>query len=166
MKLSKHILNISVLLLLLAALNSCSTTDKVPDGDQLYVGLNKIEYKNYEQNAHFVTTQEEIEAALATAPNGALLGSSYYRTPFPIRLWIWNAFSDSETPFGKWMTNSFGKAPILMSWVNPALRASVAKEVLRAHGYFRGAVGYDVCNNIIRRKQRSNMMSIWDRYSR
>ena len=100
MKLSKHILNISVLLLLLAALNSCSTTDKVPDGDQLYVGLNKIEYKNYEQNAHFVTTQEEIEAALATAPNGALLGSSYYRSPFPIRLWIWNAFSDSETTFG------------------------------------------------------------------
>jgi hypothetical protein len=144
MKLSKHILNISVLLLLLAALNSCSTTDKVPDGDQLYVGLNKIEYKNYEQNAHFVTTQEEIEAALATAPNGALLGSSYYRTPFPIRLWIWNAFSDSETTFGKWMTSSFGKAPILMSWVNPALRASVAKEVLRAHGYFRGTVGYDV----------------------
>jgi hypothetical protein len=98
----------------------------VPDGDQLFIGLTKIDYQDYERNSNFIDTQVEVEAALATAPNGALFGSSYYRTPFPYGLWIWNAFNDKESGFAKWMTKSFGKQPVLMSWVNHALRASVA----------------------------------------
>ena len=122
---------------------SCSTTKGVPEGDQLFVGLTKIDYQDYERNSNFIDTQVEVEAALATAPNGALFGSSYYRTPFPYGLWIWNAFNDKESGFAKWMTKSFGKQPVLMSWVNPALRASVAQSVLRKYGYFRGSVSYD-----------------------
>ena len=123
--------------------SSCSTTKHIPDDDQLFVGLTEIEYKDYERNQNFITTQEEIEAALATAPNGALFGSSYYRTPFPYGLWIWNAFQGKETKFAKWMTKAFGKKPVLMSWVNPELRASVAQSVLRNHGYFHGKVNYE-----------------------
>lgn len=74
-------------------LASCSTTKHIPDNDQLFIGLKTIQYDNYEKGAHFDETKEEVEAALATAPNGALFGSSYYRTPFPYGLWIWNAFS-------------------------------------------------------------------------
>lgn len=129
---------------LLAGICSCSSTSGVPEGDQLFTGLKKISYADYEKGDHFTATRTEVEAALATAPNGALFGSSYHRTPFPYALWIWNAFSDSESGFGKWMTKSFGKAPVLMSWVNPELRSSVAKEVLRSHGYFRGSVDYNV----------------------
>ncbi len=121
---------------------SCSTTRNIPEGDQLYTGLTKINYKNYEKNDHFVITQEEVEAALACAPNGAFFGSSYYRTPFPYGLWIWNAFSASESSFSKWITKSFGKAPVLMSWVNPEVRASIAQSVLRNHGYFDGKVDF------------------------
>ena len=130
-----------VIAMLLAA---CSTTKKVPDGDQLYVGLTKINYQNYDRNDHFYTTRDEMEAALACAPNGALFGSSYYRTPFPYGLWVWNAFSESTGPIGKWIAKSFGKAPVLMSWVNPELRASVAQSVLKTHGYFRGNVSFEV----------------------
>ncbi|MCR5129961.1 MAG: BamA/TamA family outer membrane protein [Prevotella sp.] len=136
---------------LMALLVSCSTTSNIPEGDQLFVGLKKIEYERTDTNAdvlvakkNFVTTQEEIEAALATAPNGALFGSSYHRTPFPYSLWIWNAFSDKQGPFSKWLTKSFGNPPVLMSWVNPTLRAQVAQSVLRSHGYFHGSVNYDV----------------------
>ena len=131
------------LMLALLLLAACSTTKLVPDDDQLFVGLTKIDYTNYEKNANFASTQEEVEAALATAPNGALFGSSYYRTPFPYRLWIWNAYSDSESKFGQWMTKAFGKAPVLMSQVNPALRASVAQSLLRNHGYFHGRVSHE-----------------------
>ena len=65
---------------------SCSTTKNIPDGDQLFIGLTKIEYKQdtvqqqheqdsvRQQREHFVKTQEEVEAALATAPNGAFFG--------------------------------------------------------------------------------------------
>ena len=83
--------------------SACSTTANIPDDDQLFVGLTKISYERGDSgvplsvaNKNFIETQEELEAALATAPNGALFGSSYYRTPFPYGLWIWNAFSDNE----------------------------------------------------------------------
>lgn len=138
------ILSVLSCVLCLTASVSCSTTSGVPDGDQLFTGLTKIDYQNYERNAHFTTTQEEIEAALATAPNGALFGSSYYRTPFPYRLWIWNAFSGSKGKVSQWITKNFGKAPVLMSRVNPELRASVAQSVLRNHGYLNGKVDHSV----------------------
>ena len=133
---------------------SCSTTKNIPDGDQLFIGLTKIEYKQdsvqqqreqdsvRQQREHFVKTQEEVEAALATAPNGAFFGSSYYRTPFPYSLWIWNWAGDSSGKLKKWMKKSFGKAPVLMSKVNPALRASVAQSVLHKNGYMHGTVSY------------------------
>lgn len=134
----------TALTLMLMVLASCSTTKNIPENDQLFIGLEKIKYDNYEQNSHFDTTQEEVEAALATAPNGALFGSSYYRTPFPYGLWIWNAFSGSDGKVAKWVTKTFGKAPVLMSWVNPELRASVATSVLRNHGYFHANVSHEV----------------------
>ena len=119
---------------------SCSSTRNIPEDDQLYTGLTKIKYVNYEKNDHFVETQAEIEAALACAPNGSLFGSSYYRTPFQFRLWMWNAFANSESKVGQWFQKNFGKEPVLMSWVNPELRASVAQSVLKSHGYFHGKV--------------------------
>lgn len=123
-------------------LASCSTTKHIPDDDQLFIGLEKITYTDYAKSIHAEQTQEELEAALATAPNGALFGSSYYRTPFPYGLWIWNATTGSSGRFKKWLNNSFGKPPVLMSQVNPALRAQVARQVLRTNGYMHGDVSY------------------------
>ncbi len=142
----KHSIDISVgILALTMALAACSTTSGVPEGDRLYTGIDKITYTNYEKNDHFYATQEEVEAALACPPNGSLFGSSSYRSPFPLSLWIWNAYSDKETKFAEWMTKSFGKAPVLMSNVNPELRASVAQSTLNVHGYFQGKVNsYEV----------------------
>lgn len=135
-------------LLFALILSSCSTTKNIPKNDQLFIGLTKIEYNNYdnekENTDHFTSTKEEIEASLATAPNGALFGSSYYRTPFPYGLWIWNAFSGSRNKIAQWITKTFGKAPVLMRQVNPELRASVAQSVLRNHGYLNGTVSYQI----------------------
>lgn len=123
---------------------SCSMTKNIPDDDQLFTGLTKISYDNYEKSDNFITTQEEVEAALATAPNGAIFGSSYYRMPFSFGLSVWNHYSKRNSGYARWMTKAFGKQPVLMSWVNPELRASVARSVLRNHGYFHGRVGYEV----------------------
>ena len=145
------------ILLLTAAvlLVACSMTKNIPEGDQLFTGLKKITYDDYVltdsagvtaevATKNFTQTQEEVEAALATAPNGAIFGSSYYRMPFSMGLSIWNHYHDRDTKFAKWMTKAFGKQPVLMSWVNPELRAQVAEGVLHNHGYFNGYVGYNV----------------------
>lgn len=139
----KYISQIIPLLLAVLLVGSCSSTSSVPEGDQLYIGLKPIEYKEYEKNDHFYAVQEEVEAALATVPNGAFFGSSYHRT-IPYKLWIWNNFSNSETKLGKWIAKTFGSAPVLMNWVNPELRTSVAQSVLRNHGYLGGTVSYMV----------------------
>lgn len=138
----------ALLMIGIMLLASCSTTKNLREGDQLFIGLTKIEYNNADEDDkntdHYVTTKEEVEASLATAPNGALFGSSYYRTPFPYGLWIWNAFSGSKNKIAQWITKTFGKAPVLMRQVNPELRASVAQSVLHNHGYLNGKVSYKV----------------------
>lgn len=133
---------LTCLFIVMAFLSSCSTTKNIPENDQLFVGLTKIEYEDGDKGTHYDETKEEVEASLATAPNGALFGSSYYHTPFPYGLWIWNAFSASKGKVPRWITKNFGKAPVLMSQVNPQLRASVAQSVMRNHGYLHGKVDY------------------------
>ena len=100
-----------ILLTTYLVLVSCSMTKNIPEGDQLFTGLKAITYEDYEQNDNFIKTQEEVEAALATAPNGSLFGSSYYRVPFSFGVSIWNTYSEKDTPFARWMTKSFGKQP-------------------------------------------------------
>ena len=56
-KTSYWLLAIGVLLL-----SSCSMTKNIPEDDQLFTGLTKITYENYEKNDNFVQTQEEVEA--------------------------------------------------------------------------------------------------------
>lgn len=138
-----NILHICAVIASVIVISGCSTTSSLEDGEVLYTGLIATDYNNYEKNKHQGIVEEEVEAALATAPNGALFGSSYYRTPFPYGLWIWNAFSKKEGAVSKWLVNSFGKAPVLMSNVNPVLRAQVAKNVLQNNGYFNGDVSFD-----------------------
>ena len=125
-------------------------TKGIPDDDQLFAGLKPIEYiddKKYareDYNTHLATTKDEVEAALATEPNGSLFGSSYYTVPWSWRVWVYNKFHDKKSGFARWMTKSFGKRPVLMSQVNPALHASVARNVLQNNGYIRSEVTYEV----------------------
>ena len=123
-----------------AGLTACSTTSALPEGEQLFTGLKPIKYTDYEPCDHAEETKEEMESVLASAPNGALFGSSYYRTPFQLKLWIWNAFSQSASPISQWITKAFGTKPKLMSEVNPTLRTSVAENHLKKYGYLNGRV--------------------------
>ena len=52
----------------------CSTTSNLPEDEVLYTGLKKIDYVDRAKDEHYVTMQEEVEAALACAPNGVHRG--------------------------------------------------------------------------------------------
>ena len=131
-------------------LASCSMTKNIPEGEQLFTGLTKIAYQDDKESDidayddHLETTKAELEAALATEPNGSLFGSSYYTVPWSWHLWVYNKYSGKDSGFARWMTKTFGKPPVLMSQVNPELRSSVARSVLRNNGYFRGDVTYEL----------------------
>ena len=91
----------------------------------------------------YEATKEEVEAVLSYAPNGALMGSSFVTHPFPIKLLIYNKYAGSKHRFGKWMFNHFAASPVLISNVNPRLRATVAKNTLRSRGYFRAQTSFE-----------------------
>jgi len=139
-------------------LASCSMTKNIPDGEKLFAGLKPISYPDEKDDDpfedHLDTTKGEVEAALATAPNGSLFGSSYYTVPWSWHLWVYNKYSQKNSGFARWMTKSFGTPPVLMSKVNPALHASVARSVLRNNGYFRGDVTYDTIQQKNPKKQK------------
>lgn len=138
-KLHIHIVSFFTLALTMVIV-SCYSTNALEEGEVLYTGIDDVVYENYEKNDHAVYVQEEVDAALACPPNGAFMGSSKVRMPFPIGFMVWNAFSKSETSFGKWMTKTFGKAPVTVASVNPEMRSVVATSVLKSHGYFHGNV--------------------------
>ncbi|MCD8319077.1 MAG: BamA/TamA family outer membrane protein [Paraprevotella sp.] len=98
----------------------------------------RIEKENYN------TVKEEVDAALAYAPNNAFLGSSYYRLPLPTGLWIYNALIGKKSRMAKWVRETFGSTPIYISTVNPKTRAFVAQNTLRNYGYFNGTVDYEI----------------------
>ena len=131
---------------LLLFLSSCSMTKNIPEDDQLFVGLKPIVYAGEKEDKyvnHLDNTKLEVEAALATEPNGSLFGSSYYTVPWSWHLWVYDHYSGKDSKFAKWMVKNFGRQPVLMSRVNPALRASVAQSVLRNNGYLRSTVDYE-----------------------
>ncbi|MBR5335692.1 MAG: BamA/TamA family outer membrane protein [Bacteroidaceae bacterium] len=129
-------------ILALLALFSCSTTRLIEPGEQLYTGIDKIIIEGRKEYAATPIGEEaisEIEAALAAAPNGSVAGSSKVKS-LPIGLWWYNAFADSKGKLGKWFFRNFATTPVLISKVNPGLRARIATNVLSYYGYFNGNV--------------------------
>lgn len=133
------------ILLIALVVQGCSVTKNLPEGEVLYVGQKKMQIEgNDSLNDVGVIALEEVRAALAKAPNNAFMGSSSVRTPFPIGLWLYNAYVKSERGLGKWIFNHFASDPVLISGVNPGIRSQAAKNILRDYGFFRGNVSYEV----------------------
>nr|WP_314692299.1 BamA/TamA family outer membrane protein [uncultured Prevotella sp.] len=122
---------------------ACSTTSAIPEGEYLYTGMESTKYSNYKENQHFNDVKEELDLVLATKPNAAWLGSPSVRSPFPIGLWIWNAFSQDTTGLSRWLVRAFGSSPVLMSSTTPDLRVTVGENLLHKRGYFNGKISYE-----------------------
>ena len=142
----KRIICIVSAFLLLAA---CSTTKHLPEGEILYTGQKAMIVHNPPTSSVGETAMEEVEAALATAPNNSFLGSSTLRVPFPLGLWIYNGFAkyQDKKGLGRWIFNRFAAKPVLMSAVNPEIRQKAATNILRDYGYFNGTVSYQTFTN-------------------
>ena len=88
---------------------ACSMTKDIPEGDHLFIGLQKTTYQGYDKvdtldkssvpYKNFTETKDEVDAALATAPNGSLLGSSSLRLPFSFGVSVWNKYADKPGGF-------------------------------------------------------------------
>lgn len=123
---------------------SCSATKNIPNGELLYTGIKKTTIEKGDESKHAEITLSEIEAALAYPPNGALMGSSSVKSPFPFSLYAYNAFVDKKGFFNKWMFKLFAKKPVLISTVNPGMRVNIVQNLLKEYGYFDGVASYEI----------------------
>ena len=141
--------NIYITLIATIILASCSTTRNLPEGETLYTGIEHITFLDSKTNASTPIGQDainEITAVLDCPPNASIAGSSKYRG-LPVGLWVYNNFVNSKGKIGRWIFKTFATTPVLLSNVNPTLRAQVATNRLQNFGYFNGKVSDEVIYN-------------------
>ncbi len=144
------------ILYVVGMLVGCSVTPNLPEGEFLYTGIDKVKVQDKTGSSDEDVALTEVKAALDYAPNGALLGSSYARSPFQLGLWTYNALADKPRKgLNKWLFNSFASAPITISQVSPETRVKVATNLLQNYGYFRGNVDYQLVDQ--RRPQKKKI---------
>lgn len=136
------------LLVLLILLCGCSTTKKLPEGEVLYTGIKELKIIAADSILLQADAVDQVESALKVKPNNSFLGSAKRRVPFPFGLWVYNSFkTNRKRGFKKWVFNTFGSDPILISVVDPQLRTKVAQTLMDDNGYFDGTVSYEVIPN-------------------
>lgn len=124
-------------------LAACSTTSNLPEDEYLYTGIKEIKVEDKKGTLVEQSVLEEVEGALAYAPNNSLFGSSSMRTPLPIGLWVYNSMGGKEHKgIGKWFFDVFSATPRTVGMAAPLTRTKVAQNVLQNYGYFQGKIGY------------------------
>lgn len=115
-----------------------------PEKEMTKEEIKRLKEAQKQNEADFAKAKEEVSAVLAYPPNNAIFGSSSMSWPWKIGLWVHNGMADSKGKLGKWIFKTFGTSPVLLSQVNPEMRAKVATNTLHNYGYFHGKVGYNV----------------------
>lgn len=139
-----------------AMLAGCSTTKRIPEGEQLYIGVKKIDIKAPEGEKVPEMVEAKLSEAVSVPPNNALFKSAKYRIPFPIGLWVYNNWDDPGKGFKHWLYDKLVSEPILVSDVRPDVRTHMVDELLDNNGFFRGSASYEILAQKNPRKAKIN----------
>lgn len=141
-----HLLGTIIIALICAS--ACSTTKKLGDGQTLYTGVKRIDINSTDKEKLPEGMVTNVKQAIDVAPNNPMpFLSPYYRTPFPIGLWVYNNISDSAKGFKGWLYRNFAKDPVLISDVRPEQRTKLIENILDNNGYFGSTASYDILYN-------------------
>lgn len=120
--------------------SSCSTTSRLGKNDVLYTGVKKIDYR--QDSAYLdAAVQAQIFEAINVKPNNPLY-SPYYRTPFPIGLWVYNHWDANSKGLKGWLYKHLVARPVLISRVRPQARVDMINTLLQNNGYFTSSADY------------------------
>ena len=138
--------NIHYILITLVALfflNSCSTTSRLAEGEVLYTGVKKVQYNQLDSVPIESGVKDNIFSAINVKPNNPLY-SPYYRTPFPIGLWVYNHWDENATGLKGWLYKKLVAKPVLISRVRPDTRVKMINQLLQDNGYFNSSANYSL----------------------
>ncbi len=132
---------------------SCSTTRRIPEGEQLYTGLKGIEYTYATDTTARIPegVSEAIGEMVEVAPNN-YWKLMKWRYPFPLGLWVYNNWSNPPKGFKHWLYEKLVDEPVLVSDVRPEVRIHMIEQALKDNGYFRGKASYELIPGRNRKK--------------
>lgn len=136
-----YILSLTLVIISLATM-SCSTTCRLKDGDVLYTGVKKL---NYKQDSAKIDSEVKdlVFTAINVKPNNPLY-SPYYRTPLPVGLWVYNHWDPKAKGLKGWLYKKLVSQPVLISRVRPQTRVDMIQTLLHNNGYFNSSANYEL----------------------
>jgi len=113
----------------------CSNTRFLAEDQVLYTGRQKIVIQEAEKGMKTSSVKNYVKSATDFKVNNGLLGR---RILPPVGLWVSNYWKvDEEKKFGSWLYKTLASKPVLVSDVNPGLRAQKIESDLFDRGYFQ-----------------------------
>lgn len=133
----------SLLVSLLGLFASCSTTKRIPEGELLYIGTNKVKYDSPDSVKIPSTLIADIADAVDVAPNN-YISLLKWRYPFPLGLWVYNNWPNPEKGFKHWIYEKLAAQPVLISDVRVSTRTQMIKQMMDNNGFFASSVTSDI----------------------
>jgi len=149
MKVRSSIFLISILLVL----TGCSNTRFLTKDQMLYTGRKKVEIINKQNVKKISSVKNQVSSITSYKVNNSLFGR---RVLPPIGLWVHNYWKVNKEKKG-WLYKTLSTSPILISDVNPELRAKKIENELVDLGYFHTKAWSTI--NINPRNPRKAMVS-------
>ncbi len=139
---TRTIHHIVTLLAALVLLGACSTTSRLAEGEVLYTGVKHVKY--HEEAAKIdADVTDQIFTAINVKPNNPLY-SPYYRTPFPVGLWVYNHWDQNAGGLKGWLYKQLVARPVTIKRVRPATRVDMVNTLLQNNGYFSSQATYSL----------------------
>lgn len=139
----KNIILSLVVAVVAIAVSSCSTTKRLAPDELLYNGVKNFKVTPEKGEEVPSEVDEYLFDAINVKPNNSLY-SPYFRTPFPVGLWVYNHWNENSKGIKGWIYDKLVEQPVVIVDVNPALRVEMIKSILDNHGYFSGSARYEL----------------------
>lgn len=122
--------------------SGCSNTRFLSEDQMLYTGRRDIEIRNQKNISDAGEAKSYVRSITANKANNSVLG---LRILPPFSLWIHNYCKpEKEKGLGKWFYEAFSKPPILVTDVNPELRAEKIQNELNNRGFFHTTASAEI----------------------
>ena len=105
--------------------------------------MKKVQYNELDSVAIDPSVKDHIFSSINVKPNNPLY-SPYYRTPFPIGLWVYNHWDEKSKGLKGWLYKKLVARPVLISRVRPQTRVNMIDQVLQDNGYFDSKSKYSL----------------------
>lgn len=150
---SSRLMLMPVLVAVVSIFAACSTTSRLPEGEILYTGIKGVKYDMPKGESLAEGVSSQVSAAVYVKPNNMLpMSGGYFRTPFPVGLWVWNHWNDPGKGFKHWLYDLLVSEPVLISDVRPEVRTHMIDQILDNNGYFRGTATFELAQKRNKRK--------------